>query len=211
MIVGGAILLGSGTGDIPPQAAPDISAVVPHSGMPSTGTAAAPETVSRSGRYSSITGAASARLTIRALDVDAPLVPVAATGNSLDIPRDVHTVGWYIGTTRASDHPTAPAPGQPGVAVLAGHVNWAGQGPGAFHDLRALRPGDVIDIRGANKTTTHWTVSEAPLDLRKNQLPSNLFSNVGPPRIALVTCGGPYDSRTGNYRDNVIVWGQLAS
>jgi hypothetical protein len=30
--------------------------------------------------------------------------------------------------------------------------------------------------------------------------------NSGPPRLAIVTCGGPFDAATGHYVDNVIVW-----
>jgi hypothetical protein len=32
------------------------------------------------------------------------------------------------------------------------------------------------------------------------------FVNSGAPKLALVTCGGPFDAATGHYLDNVIVW-----
>jgi hypothetical protein len=40
----------------------------------------------------------------------------------------------------------------------------------------------------------------------KTRLPPSLFDTAGPPRLALVTCGGPFDSATGHYLDNIIVW-----
>jgi len=44
----------------------------------------------------------------------------------------------------------------------------------------------------------------------KNALPGSLFATTGPPRLALVTCGGSFDPATGHYRDNVIVWAKPA-
>jgi hypothetical protein len=35
--------------------------------------------------------------------------------------------------------------------------------------------------------------------------PHDLVRADGPPQLVLVTCGGEFDRRTGNYADNVIV------
>jgi len=32
-----------------------------------------------------------------------------------------------------------------------------------------------------------------------------LFRTDGPPMLTLVTCGGPFDSATHHYRDNIVV------
>jgi hypothetical protein len=166
------------------------------------------------GVVSSITSVG-ATLVIPALDVQAPVVAVGGTDGSMLIPADVHQVGWYDGIDNQSGvhrsaAPTAPWPGQPGVALIAGHVNWAGQGPGALSNLGRLRVGDLIQVVGSNRTTTAWQVSQAPITLPKSALPHSLFVNTGPSRVALVTCGGPYDRTTGHYRDNVIVWADPA-
>lgn len=42
-------------------------------------------------------------------------------------------------------------------------------------------------------------------------LPADLFVNSGPPKLALVTCGGPFDAATRHYLDNVIVWATLTT
>ena len=42
---------------------------------------------------------------------------------------------------------------------------------------------------------------EAP----KQQLPAALFSRAGPPRLALITCGGRFDQTTRHYRNNVFI------
>ncbi|MBK1787223.1 class F sortase [Prauserella cavernicola] len=161
------------------------------------------------GGYSSV-AAGGARLTIPSLGVNAPISTATATDGVLDVPSDVRTIGWYSGTSRLSDPATSPAPGQPGVALLAGHVSWIGQGEGAFHDLAALRPGDRVEVHGDNGVTTHWTVAARPTVTPKDRLPAELFGNSGPARVALVTCGGRYERATGDYRDNVIVWAEPA-
>jgi len=173
---------------------------------------AAPVSTGSSAGVSSIgaAGAAGATLVIPALGVRAPIVAEGATDGSMTIPSDIHTVGWYDGSDGTASAHLAPWPGQPGVAVLAGHVDWAGEGPGALYYLDQLVPGDPIEIDGSNGTVTDWQVRQAPLTLSKSTLPPTLFVNTGPPELALVTCGGPFDAATGHYLDNVIVWASPA-
>jgi hypothetical protein len=40
---------------------------------------------------------------------------------------------------------------------------------------------------------------------RKRASPTSIYSGTGPPRLVLVTCGGPFDRASGHYRDNVVV------
>jgi len=158
-------------------------------------------------------GPSGATLVVPALGVRAPIVATGGVNGSLVVPRDIRQVGWYdginSGTTShvasVATH-TAPWPGQPGVALLAGHVDWAGEGPGALYYLGRLQVGDPIQVVGSNGTTTTWRVSQPPVTISKSALPSTLFSNTGTPRLAIVTCGGQFDAATGHYLDNVIVW-----
>jgi hypothetical protein len=42
--------------------------------------------------------------------------------------------------------------------------------------------------------------------IQKRALPLDaLFRRDGPPRLALITCGGPFLPDVGSYRDNVVV------
>jgi hypothetical protein len=42
--------------------------------------------------------------------------------------------------------------------------------------------------------------------ISKRALPlERIFARTGPPRLTLVTCGGPFLPETGRYRDNVVV------
>jgi len=168
----------------------------------------APQQQTGAGPVSAI-GGPGAILVIPALRVRAPIVATGAVDGFMTVPADIHTVGWYDGIdgrgARASAR-TAPWPGQPGVSLLAGHVDWAGEGPGALYYINQLVVGDPIEVVGSNGTTTRWRVSEAPLTISKKALPADLFANTGPPRLILVTCGGSFDAATGHYLDNVIVW-----
>ncbi len=153
-----------------------------------------------------------ATLVIPALQVHAPIVATGAVDGSMTIPADIHTVGWYNGTDITDGTTTSaptPWPGQPGVSILAGHVDWAGEGPGALYYIGQLVVGDPIEVIGTNREVTYWRVSQSPITISKAALPDNLFANTGAPKLALVTCGGPYDPATRHYLDNVVVWATL--
>jgi hypothetical protein len=101
---------------------------------------------------------------------------------------------------------TAPAPGQSGVALIAGHIDSAAAGPGALYDLKDVRPGAAVEVIGVNGHVTSWVVTGAPETVGKDELPPALWVTTGSPKLALVTCGGPFDPASGHYLDNVIVW-----
>jgi hypothetical protein len=92
------------------------------------------------------------------------------------------------------------------VAVIAGHVDSATNGPGALFSLKSLKVGDTIEIFDSTGHLSNWTVDAPPQTSLKAQLPADLWVTTGPPKLALVTCGDPFDSSTGHYLDNVIVW-----
>jgi hypothetical protein len=163
-------------------------------------------------------GPQGAALVIPKLGVDAPLAPTGAVGApetaSLTIPSDIQTVAWWDGTVQDGHRiiqEDAPKPGQAGVAVIAGHIDSAAAGPGALFNLKDLTPGDGITIVGSNGQRANWTVSAAPETALKTELPASLWVTTGPPKLAIVTCGGPFDSATGHYVDNVIVWATPSS
>ena len=137
------------------------------------------------------------RITAAGLGIDAPIdaVGVAPEG-TMSLPDDVHHVGWYR---------FGPAPGQPGSAVIAGHVDNIDQGLGALAPLRTADVGDAVAVTDADGTTTRWRVVAREL-VRKRALPlEKLFRRHGPPRLTLLTCGGPFLEKYLSYRDNVVV------
>ncbi|MGY1652914.1 class F sortase [Geodermatophilus sp. SYSU D01119] len=137
------------------------------------------------------------RLEVPARGLDVPVDPVGAAPNGqMAIPDDVDRAGWYR---------FGPAPGAPGSAVVAGHVDDVEQGLGALAALRAAEPGDEVLVTDAAGTVTRWRVLGREL-LDKGALPvDDLFRRDGPPRLTLVTCGGPFLPDVGGYRDNLVV------
>ncbi|MGY1741261.1 MULTISPECIES: class F sortase [unclassified Blastococcus] len=137
------------------------------------------------------------RVAVPALGVDAPLDPVGVgTDGQMELPADVDRVGWYR---------FGPVPGAPGSAVLAGHVDDAAQGLGALAPLREAEPGDEVLVTDAAGTATRWRVVAREL-ITKRELPlEDLFARGGPPRLVLVTCGGPFLPEYRSYRDNLVV------
>ncbi|MEV4639565.1 class F sortase [Actinoplanes sp. NPDC049548] len=138
-------------------------------------------------------------LRIPALGITATVTAVgvnAATGE-LDVPPSVDRVGWY----RYGPGMTADA----GSIVIAGHVDSAEQGPGAFFRLGKLRPGDSVTLTGPRGGTRTFEVV-ARERYAKTAVPlDRYFARDGRPRLTLITCGGPFDRRIGHYRDNVVV------
>ena len=137
------------------------------------------------------------RLSAPTLGVDAPVDRVGVRDDGqMAIPEDVDRIGWYR---------FGPAPGGAGSAVLAGHVDDADQGLGVLARLRTAEPGDVLRVTDAEGTTTRWRVVSRDV-IRKRALPlDRLFSRDGPPRLTLITCGGPFLPGFRSYRDNVVV------
>jgi sortase (surface protein transpeptidase) len=137
------------------------------------------------------------RIQIPALGVDSAVDPVGvAAGGEMAIPDDVDRVGWYR---------FGPVPGAAGSAVLAGHVDDREQGLGALAPLREATVGEEVVVTDAAGTTTRWRVVSREL-ITKEVLPlDRLFARSGPPRLVLITCGGPFLPEYRSYRDNVVV------
>ena len=140
---------------------------------------------------------APARLAVPALGVDTAVDPVGVEPDGqMTIPAEVDRVGWYR---------FGPTPGAPGSAVIAGHVDDREQGLGAMAPLREAEVGTEVVVSDAVGTVQRWRVVSREL-IQKQVLPlDRLFARDGPPRLTLITCGGPFLPEFGSYRDNVVV------
>jgi hypothetical protein len=138
------------------------------------------------------------RVRLGRLGIDAGVVPVGIdleTG-ALGLPSKLERVGWW----RDGSGPGAPR----GSILIAGHVDSAEGGIGAFFALRRARAGDVVELDGTPGRTRSFRVATVRA-YPKQKLPVSLFSRKGPARLVLVTCGGPFDRATGHYPYNVVV------
>jgi hypothetical protein len=140
-----------------------------------------------------------ARLIAPSIGVDARIVPVgleAGTGE-MQVPKVVDVVGWYrFGPALAE---------RAGSTVIAGHVDDARQGAGAFFRLRELGLSQQFGIEGGDGVRHRYRVVAREV-FAKDQMPlDRLFARDGAPRITLITCGGDFDRSRRSYRDNVVV------
>ncbi len=93
-----------------------------------------------------------------------------------------------------------------GATVLAGHVNWHGA-TGPFAELWKSRAGDSVLLTDQAGQATTYHVSQV-ITLAKDELPKRadqLFSQDGPHRLVLVTCGGQWVGGKIGYAANQIV------
>ena len=177
--------------DVPPARAVPSFPTAPQDRLP-------PVTVRDAGLPSPVgVAAAPVRLEVPARGVAAAVDPVGvAPDGQMTIPAEVDRVGWYR---------FGPVPGGDGSAVIAGHVDSRTQGFGALAPMRGAEPGDDVLVTDADGTTTRWRVVSREL-IEKRALPlDRLFGREGPPRLTVVTCGGPFLPEVGGYRDNVVV------
>lgn len=142
------------------------------------------------------------RIDIPKLHASAPITNVGTTPDlELDVPLNPHVVGWWS--------PGAKPGAKRGTAVFAGHINYAGV-TGTFSDIGKLGPGDKIMIHGkfdSTKEQNDTFIVAAVRTYHKTSLPyQQIFDQDVAGRIALVTCGGPFDQATGNYLDNIVVY-----
>jgi hypothetical protein len=138
------------------------------------------------------------RFQVPDLGIDAAVDAVGVEDDgSMVIPAEIARVGWYR---------FGPAPGAArGNAVVAGHVDAAGEGPGALFDLRGVEVGARITMTDeSGEEHTYEVVSRETVT--KDVLPiEQIFDRTGEHRLVVITCGGPFQPELRSYRDNVVV------
>lgn len=155
-------------------------------------------------RYRSVrshqTTAAPVRVHLPSIDVTSELQRLGRNADgTIEVPDDWQQAGWYRG---------GPKPGQGGPAVILGHVD-SKTGPAVFYRLRELDPGDEVRIDRADGTTATFVVERSERHAKTRFPTHEVYLPTLRPTLRLVTCGGPFDSAVGHYRDNVVVFATL--
>jgi hypothetical protein len=138
------------------------------------------------------------RLSIPALGVSAPITATGVqAGGQLAIPADPADVGWWAGGASPGD--------ATGAVILAGHIDSAASGPGALFRLADLRPGETVTVDADGGDYRYRVV--ALRGYAKTALPAAaIFSQQVTARLVIISCGGPFDSATGHYLDNIVAY-----
>jgi sortase (surface protein transpeptidase) len=149
-----------------------------------------------------------------------PALPAGAIG-MLSIPRiSVNAVAREVGVTRAGAMDTTPGiwdvgvfnravrPGEPGNAIIEGHLDWY-TGPAVFYHLHTLSIGDRISFTAADGTTHHFAVSRSRTVAYNSTIPDDLYAREGTPTITLITCSGTYLAAVHSYSTRLLLTAAL--
>ena len=78
-----------------------------------------------------------------------------------------------------------------------------------FFELGRLRPGDRVKVTRRDESVAIFEVTRVRR-FPKTRFPSQLvYGNTDDAALRLITCGGLFDSTTGHYVDNVVVFASL--
>ncbi|WP_165068594.1 class F sortase [Marisediminicola senii] len=148
-------------------------------------------------------GVTASRVSIPAIGVDSTLEQLGLdpTTRELTPPVEWMSAGWYRDGT---------LPGEVGPAVIAGHVDSV-TAPAVFARLNELVAGDEVIVTlsdGSTETFVVDSMTSAP----KNEFPTEAVYGPTPTeQLRLITCDGAFDSATGHYVDNLVVFASLAA
>jgi sortase (surface protein transpeptidase) len=185
--------LGAGS-KLPPAAAQDIPATV------STSVPYAPDPASVA---APLPASSPMRIVIPAIKVNAPVtrLDLNADGTVQVPPLSNHNLaGWYDRSVM---------PGARGTSVILGHVDdYAGAS--VFFNVKNLRKGEAVYVIRADGQTAVFSVDGVQKAVKTNFPTSDVYGNVPYPALRLVTCGGPFDAKTGEYLDSIVVYAHLA-
>jgi hypothetical protein len=143
-------------------------------------------------------------------DTDCPAEPPCLQTPPVDQPMQA---GWYAGKDPEFNGDEWQ-PGEPGPAVIAGHVDGIVNGekghPGIFARLGELKPDNEVFVELDNGVSLRFVVTRVG-KYGKTAFPTEeVYGETGAPELRLITCGGAFDRSRGHYQDNIVVWAALA-
>jgi hypothetical protein len=147
-----------------------------------------------------------ASIDIPAVSIKSTLITVGKTpSGSIAVPEapDFDKAAWYR---------YSPTPGQYGVSIIVGHVDSFANDDGAsiFYNLPNIKPGQKVSVTRADGSVASFTVY-ALRQYDKATLPSGEVYDTKQQaaELRLITCSGPFDTASGTYRDNTVIFARL--
>ncbi|MEV7843628.1 class F sortase [Streptomyces cyaneofuscatus] len=181
-------------GPAPSAAAPPAAASAPASSAPTP-------TTTHKQPPSTDTSAAPTQVTIPSLKISSSLMRLGLNADgTVEVPpaEKGMTAGWYTG---------GAVPGRPGPAVLIGH-NDTRFGRAVFHDLKDIRKGAEVRVRGGDGKSLRFTVTGKETVSKKAFPTERVYGATKNSTLRLVTCDGAFDAE-GHPVDNLIVYAEL--
>lgn len=145
------------------------------------------------------------KLELPSIGVKTDIISVGKTPEGgMEVPQAPHfdKAAWYR---------HSPAPGQYGASVIIGHVDsYASQSGSVFYNLSKLKLLDRVSVSRTDGTTVNFEV-RAIRDYGKEGLPHDII--YGPvseaAELRLITCSGTFDTATGQYERNTVVFASV--
>jgi hypothetical protein len=142
------------------------------------------------------------RIIIPSLRVDASVMRLGrAADGSIQVPplANHNLAGWYDQSV---------TPGQDGTSIILGHVD-SFTGRSVFYDIKDLTQGELVEVVRADGRTATFSV-DGVQEVAKATFPSReIYGTTRYPGLRLITCGGPFDTATRQYLDNIVVYTHL--
>ena len=147
------------------------------------------------------TGSEPVHISIPAIQVTADITQLGLNKDrTVEVPENPDDAGWYR---------NGPIPGEPGSAVILGHVD-SKVGPAVFFRLKSLDPGDQIAVKLDSRSVAHFEVTRVAHYANEDFPRHKVYADKPDrPALNLVTCGGKYDRAAGGYQSNVVVYTTL--
>lgn len=139
--------------------------------------------------------------------IDAPIETGFIVDGAMQDPTGPWVVSWYEPLGKV---------GEGRNVVMAGHVDYWNSGPNGeagpavFWDIEALAPGDVIRVIGEGGEVTEYAVEwiqgfEVATELTAEVIQNDIVGATGQESLTLITCGGEFDSSTGEYLRRTVL------
>jgi len=144
------------------------------------------------------TGRTAVGVSIPSISVDTSLVPLGVdpTTGGLVPPGRYDVAGVFT---------QGPVPGDPGPAVIAGHVD-SRTGPGVFFRLEEMAVGATISVSLSDGERIDFRVVDVA-QYPKAAFPTAEVYGPTPGReLRLITCGGTFDPSRRSYGENIVVY-----
>ena len=145
--------------------------------------------------------AADSRVSIPAIRVDAPMLPVGLDSDGwvgAPPPEDPNLAGWFTGGV---------TPGEKGTAVVVGHVDNS-LGPAVFYGLGALKKGNRVEVARQDGKTAVFEIYGIEVFAKDDFPGDRVYASKGAPELRVITCGGGF-SKANGYDGNVVAFARL--
>lgn len=144
------------------------------------------------------------RLVIPAIGVRALVQEVGVDQKGqMGIPTNFTDVAWFK---------LGPKPGEPGTAVIDGHLDTVRDANAVFANLSKLKKGDIIKVEDFSGQTINFQVTEtATYDITNAPVDKIFEYNTNVSKLNLITCDGIWNQKERNYNQRFVVYSTMVT